>query len=297
MWTGTAHRKLFQEMLCMTILTVLWIRNDFFRIRILLFYWFRIRIRVLHDFFLIFLPKISEEAQIRVLTISPNDILKNKMIKKRLTIWGLNTGPLKEHYYKKLDMAAVDKTHAMDEGTIKTQNPKCRLYWCLLLWTSAPLTFSLVHLTPSLPYQSKSTVYTESVWMWGGGEVLSCVVDHILQELNTLFLRFRTYIIDTPPPTKKPVKTTLRDWCLYSSSVHDSCATSKELRKLAWRHREWAWLTDCWSRCWNHLSGQAVKNACPSEVRYSVIIDVISAGDPDPKSDAFLIPGSGIRDW
>ncbi len=47
----------------------------------------------------------------------------------------------------------------------KTPNPKCRLYWCLLefidwrhsqscwyfrplLWTSAPLTFSLVHLPP-----------------------------------------------------------------------------------------------------------------------------------------------------
>jgi hypothetical protein len=33
-----------------------------------------------------------------------------------------------------------------------------------------------------------------------GGGVLSCVVDHILQEFNTLFLtRFRTYKIATPP--------------------------------------------------------------------------------------------------
>jgi hypothetical protein len=32
---------------------------------------------------------------------------------------------------------------------------------------------------------------------------LSCVVDHILQEFNTLFLtRFRTYKIATPPQTK-----------------------------------------------------------------------------------------------
>ncbi len=31
----------------------------------------------------------------------------------------------------------------------------------------------------------------------------SCVVDHILQELNTLVLsRFRTYKIATPPQTK-----------------------------------------------------------------------------------------------
>jgi hypothetical protein len=50
---------------------------------------------------------------------------------------------------------------------------------------------------------------------------LSCVVDHILQEFNTLFLtRFRTYKISTPPQTKIPVKTTSRDWCLYVSFVH-----------------------------------------------------------------------------
>ncbi len=51
----------------------------------------------------------------------------------------------------------------MEQISIKTPYPKCRLYWCLiefidriysqscwyfqpLLWTSAPLTFSLVHL-------------------------------------------------------------------------------------------------------------------------------------------------------
>ncbi len=55
----------------------------------------------------------------------------------------------------------------------------------------------------------------------GGGGVLSCVVDHILQELNTLFLtRFRTFKIATPPQTKMTVKTTFRGWCLYSSFVH-----------------------------------------------------------------------------
>jgi hypothetical protein len=47
-----------------------------------------------------------------------------------------------------------------------------------------------------------------------------CVVD-ILQEFNTLFLtRFGTYKIATPPQTKIPVKTTFRDWSLYSSFVH-----------------------------------------------------------------------------
>jgi hypothetical protein len=46
------------------------------------------------------------------------------------------------------------------------------------------------------------------MWLWGGRGVgvLSCVVDHILQEFNT--------------PKKIPVKTTFRDRCLYSSFVH-----------------------------------------------------------------------------
>ncbi len=37
--------------------------------------------------------------------------------------------------------------------------------------------------------------------------MLNCVVDHILQEFNTLFLiRFRTYKIAPPPQIKTPVK-------------------------------------------------------------------------------------------
>ncbi len=57
---------------------------------------------------------------------------------------------------------------SIDQVTIKTSNPKCRLYWCLigfkdweyskscwyfrpLLWTRAPLTFSLVHPPPPFP--------------------------------------------------------------------------------------------------------------------------------------------------
>ncbi len=126
----------------------------------------------------------------------------------------------------------------MDEGTIKTQNPTCRLYWCLiefidwrysqscwyfwsLLWACAvPSAFSLTSPTPPpLPKVNVQYIKTDSVWLWGG--MLSCVVDHILQKFNTLFLtRFRTYKIATPPPTKTPVKTTFRDWCLYSSFVH-----------------------------------------------------------------------------
>ncbi len=39
--------------------------------------------------------------------------------------------------------------------------------------------------------------------------------------------RFRTFKIATPPPqTKTLVKTTFWDWCLYSSFVHGSGATT-----------------------------------------------------------------------
>ncbi len=70
----------------------------------------------------------------------------------------------------------------MDQITIRTPNPKCRLYWCLiefidwrysqsfwyfrpLLWISAPLTFSLVHLPPPpLPCVNKHRgMYSYSV--------------------------------------------------------------------------------------------------------------------------------------
>jgi hypothetical protein len=52
--------------------------------------------------------------------------------------------------------------------------------------------------------------------------VLGPVGDHILQDFKTLFLtRFRTYKIATQHETKTPVKTTFRDWCLYSSFIHE----------------------------------------------------------------------------
>ncbi len=160
----------------------------------------------------------------------------------------------------------------MDEGTIKTSNPKCRLYWCFiefldwrysqscwyfrpLLWTVAPLP-SLWPPPPLPPSQNKPTVYTDSVWLWGGG-VLSCVVDHILQEFNTLFLtRFRTYKIATPPKTKTPVKTTFRDWCLYSSFVH-------ALLYISWWKLEGGasklWKSEIWT-CFCTLPCQSERN-------------------------------------
>ncbi len=56
---------------------------------------------------------------------------------------------------------------------------------------------------PPSPSQSQSTVYTDSVWLWGGWGVLSPVGDHILQKFKTLYLIwFGTDKIAFPPQTK-----------------------------------------------------------------------------------------------
>jgi hypothetical protein len=56
----------------------------------------------------------------------------------------------------------------------------------------------LLYCCPSTFFQ-----YIQKVCGCGGGGVLSCVVDHILQEFYTLFLtRFRTYKIASPTQTK-----------------------------------------------------------------------------------------------
>jgi hypothetical protein len=79
----------------------------------------------------------------------------------------------------------------------------------LYLCTVAHLLYLLSDLLPPPPSQTKCTVYTDSVCVWGGGGwgVLKCTVDHILQEFYTLFLtRFRTYKIASPPQTKMTSK-------------------------------------------------------------------------------------------
>jgi hypothetical protein len=70
---------------------------------------------------------------------------------------------------------------------------------CILL----PL-YLLYDLPPPFLKQMYS-IYRRRVAVGVG--VLRCVVDHILQEFNTLFLtRFRTYKIATPPQTKMTSK-------------------------------------------------------------------------------------------
>jgi hypothetical protein len=80
---------------------------------------------------------------------------------------------------------------------------KKELYFtCVLL----PLycTFSLTSF-PLPPFPMYS-IYRQCVTVGGGG-VLKCTVDHILQEFYTLFLtRFRTYKTASPPLTKMTSK-------------------------------------------------------------------------------------------
>jgi len=57
------------------------------------------------------------------------------------------------------------------------------------------------------PFLNKMYSIYRQCGLVGGGGVLSCDVDHILQEFYTLFLtRFRTYKIVSPPQTKMTSK-------------------------------------------------------------------------------------------
>jgi hypothetical protein len=79
----------------------------------------------------------------------------------------------------------------MDEGTI--------LVYC------CPSTFSLT--SPPLPLPIVNVQFVVVGGEGRGGGVLSCVVDYILQEFNTLLLtRFRTYKFATPPQTRMTSK-------------------------------------------------------------------------------------------
>jgi hypothetical protein len=76
-----------------------------------------------------------------------------------------------------------------------------------ILVTCCPSTFSLT--SPPLPKVNvQYGIYRHYVAVGGVGVgVLSCVVDHILQEFDTLFLtRFRTYKIALSPQTKMTSK-------------------------------------------------------------------------------------------
>ncbi len=91
-------------------------------------------------------------------------------------------------------------------------DPACELLppWTkeLYLCSVAPLLYLLSDLLPPSPLLKLNVQYIQTVCGWeGGGGVMNCTVDHILQEFYTLFLtRFRTYKIATPPQTKMTSK-------------------------------------------------------------------------------------------
>ncbi len=173
----------------------------------------------------------------------------------------------------------------MDEWTIKTPNPICRLFFKIDLLTDfaafcltefidwryihSGFVFSTqlvnccphgqrnytcvllpLYLLSDLPPPPKLNVHyiqTVCVAVWGGGGLLKCAVDHILQEFYTLFLtRFRTYKIASPPQTKKTSKDVikgfvplnfLRPWIEPRTVATSSLAVRSSA--LAVRLRQW----------------------------------------------------------
>ncbi len=95
-------------------------------------------------------------------------------------------------------------------------DPACELTKEIYLCTVAPLQYLLSDILAPPPLLKENAQHIQTVCGWGGGGgVLHCNVDHILQEFYTLFLtRFRTYKIVSPPQTKMTSKDELRDWCL-----------------------------------------------------------------------------------
>ncbi len=76
------------------------------------------------------------------------------------------------------------------------------LVFSTLLVNRCPSTFSLTSPTPSPPFQSKRTVYTDSVWLWGGGV---CIVGTIFCRSLTLWFSDQTQNLQKCyTPQKKP---------------------------------------------------------------------------------------------
>jgi hypothetical protein len=175
--------------------------------------------------------------------------------------------------------------YPMDEWTIKTPNPKCQLFFKIYLLTDfaalcltdfidwryihswlvfsnqlvncspidegpiivycCPSTFSL---TSPPPFQTKCTVHTESVWLWGGGGGVDLCCRPYSADFFSLMLipNFSTLCFwpDSEPtkllphPKQKwPVKTTLRDVSLkflrpwYIPTISSPGSNSQVLRK------------------------------------------------------------------
>ncbi len=124
-------------------------------------------------------------------------------------------------------------------------DPACELNCCPHGWRNytcvlSPLycTFSLTSSPlPPFPMYSIYQVSTDSVWLGGGG-VLKCTVDHILQFYTLFLTRFRTYKIASPTQTKMTSKDDIK-----------GLVSLKFLR--SWWSRTHSLITSHGRNCWN----------------------------------------------
>ncbi len=118
-------------------------------------------------------------------------------------------------HFPRYFLTAMEIGATMDQITIKTPNPKCRLYWCLIgftdwshsqswwyfwpiFWTSAPLTFSLVRPPPPV-WLSTVQGYVFIQCVTGGGDQVVWRAYTGVTLYNVYMARFRTYKIALPP--------------------------------------------------------------------------------------------------
>ncbi len=117
----------------------------------------------------------------------------------------------------------LDRKHCRnrrDHGSLSQNGPQ--------IFSDSLLTFRKKHFytwCAGLIVHALLTIYRQCVAVGAGWGVLSCVVDHILHEFNTLFLtRSEPTKFLHHPKQKWPVKTTLRERCLYSSFIRGECS-------------------------------------------------------------------------
>jgi len=107
------------------------------------------------------------------------------------------------------DFAALCLTDFIDwrytHSVVCIFDPPCELLppWTkeLYMCTVAPMVPSLWPPPPSSP--SQCTVYADSVWLWGGGDVELCCRPYSAGVLHSVSDQIQTCKIATPPQTKK----------------------------------------------------------------------------------------------
>ncbi len=122
-----------------------------------------------------------------------------------------------------------------------------------------PSTFSLISPTPPLFPKYRIYCIIQTVCgCGGGGGVLSCLQTIFYRSLTLCFWPYSEppKLLHPPPPTKTPVETTFRDWCLHSSFVHDFRPSPRRSPTSRFR-RSWGWGSTLMIKPW-----QAVNYLC-----------------------------------